>query len=219
VKKNKEKKNYQGGKRIFLNLGDLLREEVYYKRIDTDSIVASRFERIWIDEKGNRVWRKLFVKGDDEEKEFEYKYIDEKGKIYNGEVFKALLDKQKNKIIKLGNSKRLIEYMDLKDIFIINDYLIEKEYIIYPIFNSKTNLTKIAKMLYENGKCIVCKFNPEGDFVGLGFLYAKKKENKYALIIAYARFLKENHLIWFEENKEELIENVELFEISDKILN
>jgi len=204
-------KNYQGGKKIFLKIEGIIAEEIYYKRLDAKRIVEKKFKNVIVDNKGRLLRRKLFVRGEDEEREYVYKYLTEDGKIYEGERRKAILDCENGKII-YPDGRRFLEFIKFADLKEKEKYLIEDSYCFYNI-TENSNLYYLAKRLYNNGECAIFKFNPQGDITGLGFLYAVKKDDSYALICDYARLLKTNHLIFLQEGtKKENVKSVEFIE-------
>lgn len=212
--KQKKKSNYQGGKKLQLSIPDLnINEEVYYKRIDGYKIVNEKFQRITITPNKQILKRKLFVKGSKKEEEFEYNYITENGKIYDGETITAILDVEKNKIIPLENN-RFIEFQKFDNISTKDLYIIEDEYIIYPT-KDESKLYILAKKLYGDCKVAICKFNPNGFITGRGVIYGIKNDEDFSLLIAFGRLLKKNYIINLTNctNKQVKKESVEFVEV------
>ena len=89
---------------------------------------------------------------------------------------------------------------------------------LYPLIKNKSNLFKLAENMYKQKKVAVCKFNPNGTFTGRGFIYvvAEMKADKlqYALVCAYARIKKANHLEFLDGQtaivKTEKVEMIEM---------
>lgn len=193
-------KNYQGGKKLHLNISNTS-EEIYYKRIDSKKIIDETWKTVTITPDKKILRRKLFVKGDSEEQEFTYKYLTEKGEIYEGKRLKGILDLTKDSV-KFFDGKRFLEFDRWGGEPDKNDYIIEEEYNIYPTNEEETNLSKLAETLFNEHKIAICEFNPNGTISGLGFVYPIAdmvgNKMKYSLVIAYGRLKKNKHLIFYD---------------------
>ena len=215
-KKVKKHKNYQGGKKLNLNI-DGVAEEIYYKRIDSKKIIEETYKKVTLTPDKEILKRKLFVVDDDTEKEFTYKYITETGNIYEGNTLKGILDLKTDKV-RIFDGKRFLEFDKWGDEHSKNDYIVEEEYNLYPIIKEETNLFKLAEKMFKEKKVAICKFNPNGSITGLGFLYIVAEmignKIKYSLVCAYARLKKNRHLIYLDNKgyavKRESIEVIEV---------